>query len=549
MPKIQLPRVKKNKLSLLFLLFFITLQINIFLGVSYVLASSEEAPQEEISTTLGLSQINLLPQNIDLTGTNELKGYGVPIQTGDFSSMKIVSLTLNLHGLCREPNTLATLGFIDQNGKPYEVNLFDYIENCKSESQRILIPLTTFLPLDQNSTINQLRIQVWHPSEYKVTISELALHSNLLTTNTNTTQNKEESTVLAAQLEPTVSPNQEIHQLQNTETKILVSPTISPSPQPSNSSESTPTPTPSQTPQTHRWAIRSVSSMKESKDRICYQRDPAFIQKWVATAAELNLTHIAVETPYDSPSCGNALSYTKAWVDAIRAQGLSVWHRHMPLSFEGIYDTEKDKNRDYLAQIGNYIKANPDLFRNGDIMTPIPEPQNGGLQGVTYCPQNICMYQSASHFNQWLRDAIDTSDQAFASVGINGIKTGYYGFDGFVVWGDNNPDWNGILEDATVAKMGNITIDHYPELIGSTMKEDLDELQTKYPNVPIIIGEWGTVTSGNLEEKVKATMTAALRPNIVGFNYWHMGFGGAEELIMGDFQKNVHFDEVQSFFK
>lgn len=44
-------------------------------------------------------------------------------------------------------------------------------------------------------------------------------------------------------------------------------------------------------------------------------------------------------------------------------------------------------------------------------------------------------------------------------------------------------------------------------------------------------------------------MTAAKRPNIVGFNYWHMGMGGNESLINDDFSYKPTYNLVQSFYK
>lgn len=300
---------------------------------------------------------------------------------------------------------------------------------------------------------------------------------------------------------------------------------------------------------THFWSIRSVSSMKETKDKVCNQDSGSFIGSWVSRAAELGVNYIAVETPYDDPACASSLNYTKAWSDAVHAQGLNVWHRHMPLAFEGIYDTPKSASKDYLQQIHDYIVNNPTLFRENDIFTPIPEPQNGGVSGVTYCAQGICVFNSAASFNKWLRDAITTSNAAFAEIGLGGkIKVGYYGFDGFIAWGDNNPDWNGILEDATIAAMGNITIDHYPEAVGDTMANDLDELQQRYPNVPIVIGEWGTINGGDVVTAINTTMQAARRTGVIGFNYWHMGLGGNEALVNDDLSKKVGFDPVKFFF-
>jgi hypothetical protein len=333
---------------------------------------------------------------------------------------------------------------------------------------------------------------------------------------------------------------------------------------PSNTSNTTPNATPSTqstsspsqtqsatvTKTTPYWSIRSVSSMKESKDRICGPRDASYITRWVAKAKELGVNYIAVETPYDNPGCGDALAYTKSWTTAIRSAGLRVWHRHMPLAFEGIYGVPKNNSKTYIDTAINYIKNNSTLFAEGDIFTPIPEPQNGGIQGITYCSENVCQFQNAADFNAFLRNAISSAQNAFHDIGLGGkIKIGYYGFDGFVTWGDNNPDWHGILEDSTITAMGNITIDHYPQQVGDTMANDLDELQAKYPNTPIIIGEWGSVNASDLVGQVKSAMSAAQRKNVIGFNYWHMGVGGNEALINDDFSNKSQYTTVQSYFK
>jgi len=346
-----------------------------------------------------------------------------------------------------------------------------------------------------------------------------------------------------------------------------ISPTFIPILTPTLVPESTPTVTPTNTPTNMpstipteipptdsttingSWEIQSVSSMKETKDKVCSQDDQTFIEKWVDKAKELGANYVAVETPYDNPSCGNALEYTQKWVDAIRKKGLKVWHRHMPLAFEGIYDTRKTKG-DYFQMISNYIKDNALLFKEDDIFTPIPEPQNGGIFGITYCSQDVCIFENKENFNKWLREAIDVAENAFKNIGLGGkIKIGYYGFDGFVAWGSNNPDWDGILEDETIQKMGNLAIDHYPELIGQSMEQGLNEVMTKYPGVPIIISEWGSVGAENVEQQVIKSMGAAKRPGVVGFNYWHLGMGGNEALINDDFSNRLQFDEVQNFFK
>ncbi len=324
------------------------------------------------------------------------------------------------------------------------------------------------------------------------------------------------------------------------------SPTPTLSPLPTKS----PTPTPLVSPVSKTWNIQSIDAMKETKDAVCNQRDDTWINHWLDKAVELGANYVAISTPYDNPSCGDALSYTRRWVAAIRLHGLHVWHRHMPLAFEGIYNVSKNISINYLPMMASYIENNPDLFEEDDIFSPIPEPQNGGIQGVTYCANNLCQFSSANVFNQWLRDAMTQASDAFHSINKNNIKVGYFGFDGFVAWGDNNPDWEGILEDTTIAQMGNITIDHYPESVHETMDAGLTQLQAKYPTTPIIIGEWGTITGGDTVTQIMTDMTAARNHHVVGFNYWQFGpSGSGEQLIDNNFMSLPGFLAVQSFYR
>jgi hypothetical protein len=435
-------------------------------------------------------------------------------------------LTYNLHGLCMLQDAAFTVSLQDTHGVLHNLSLKYLGKDCYNGNQTVSIPINQFSIYEKSLHFNQLLVSFWYPTTYSVALNQVVAYGSVLGVSTE--------------------------QLLNPQAIVTISPTEQPvTPTPTRPIQTIlPIPSSASANFQQSWPVQSVSSMKETKDRVCTQRSQAFIEQWVDTAKDLGANYVAVETPYDSPSCGSVSSYTKLWISVIRSRGLHVWHRHMFTAFEGIYSTPKDITKNYLQMMAEYIKANPDEFQPDDIFTPIPEPQNGGIAGVTYCPQNICMFSSAKDFNVWLRDAMDVSQNAFASIGLkNKIKVGYFGFDGFVTWGNNNPQWHGILETATVKKMGNITIDHYPEIVGDTMQEDLDKLQKKYPKTPIIIGEWGTITGINEVQDVIDTMSAAKRKNIVGFNYWQMGMDGNEALINDDFSRKPSFSAVQSFYK
>lgn len=510
----------------------------------------------------------------------------IDVNSNSLSGKDTLRLTFDLYGTCFHPNESTDIVFDQPDGVWHYVRLSDYAQNCYRGKQTLDIPLTDFEGLNTGQKIGAFHARFWHFENYRVDfynalvfnsrdplIEPLPDYSAKLQSKPVSKNNPSPSinpspvntgSVLPApsltnplpQTSPSVSviPSPAIA-ASVTPSPVTVIPSPSPVPSPSASPAETPTKPPSPSPAptsppAQNWIFQSVSSMKISKDMVCSQPDDAYLDRWVKKAKELGANYIAVETPYEDPYCASALEYTKRWVKAIRSNGLNVWHRHMPLAFEGIYDTPKTAGINSLRIISNYITQNPSLFAPEDIFTPIPEPQNGGISGITYCAQNVCQFNSKEDFNKFLRDATDTADTAFARIGLPAkIKTGFWGFDGFVAWGHNNPDWSGILEDATVIKNGEITIDHYPEAVGTSMARDLDELSQKYPGVPIFIGEWGTITGGNVQEQVKNTMSAAKRPGVIGFNYWHLGSGGMESLIEDDFTHKEQFDEVQAFFR
>ncbi|MDO8583522.1 MAG: hypothetical protein Q7R51_03245 [bacterium] len=447
--------------------------------------------------------VNFLTSPMILTGNNGAVEKYQKVDPNILKNSTTLQLTYNLHGMCALGGDASAIIF-DQNGWRY-ISLSNYGQNCKDGVQTVNIPLASFSGLNPNVPLTgSFHTRFWYSKSFTVDIT---------------------SATLVGSTTPIVTP----------------APITTPAPTPII----TPTPAAVKT-----WAIQSIDAMKDTKDTICGQRSDIWINQFVGKAVELGANYVAISTPYDSPSCGNSTDYARRWVQAIRARGLNVWHRHMPLSFEGIYSVTKNNSSDYLNMISNYIKSNPDLFQPGDIFTPIPEPQNGGISGVTYCAAGVCQFSSKESFNLWLRNAMTISNNAFQSIGKTGMKIGYFGFDGFVAWGDNNPDWHGILEDSTIAQMGNITIDHYPELIGDAMANDLNELKALYPNIPIIIGEWGTVTGQDVQNQVRTTMAAAKNAGVQGFNYWQFGPGGAgEQLINSDFANRIQFKDVQNFFK
>lgn len=316
------------------------------------------------------------------------------------------------------------------------------------------------------------------------------------------------------------------------------------------------------------WSVQSVDGMKLQQDALCNQVSTSTINSWLDKAVDVGATHVAVSVPYDSvPGC-DANAYNRKWITLIRQHNQCVWHRHKDNAFEGFYGVTKHRSPDGVRHIKNevdWIIANPDLIQPCDIFTPFAEPQNGGISGVTWCgsPAN-CQFGHAADFNEWIRTVQYATKVAMKAIGKQvtstfgdptGVFVGAYGFDGFIVAGLNNPDWEGktFLEPATVAAMDNvIAIDHYPSPTGN-MGTDLDKIHAVWPNAKLVIGEIGTINQSTPAARQAAVedwfAAFAARPYIPGVNYWHLGFGGNEALINSDFTEREHYQNVKKFFK
>ena len=474
----------------------------------------------EIHARKNYGGVKVIPSAWVADGNKSVSSYAVTIFPSNFNKQNALIITYDLHGLCLLGGQAASISFErTKTNESHQISLANYGKNCYEGEQTVSIPLTDFGPAEKIFTSTKFKLSFWYQSPYKIDVKNVLLSKISIKPQPKLVK---KTTSIKKQIMPQTKESTQSGTVASIRT---VKNTNFP------------------------WDIRSVSSMKETKDKICGQDDDRFIDNWASKAAELGINYISIETPYDSPECGDSIKYTEKWINAVRKNNLSVWHRHMPLAFEGIYDVTKSPENDYLGVIENYIKNHPDFFKKDDIFTPIPEPQNGGIKGITYCPNSICQFQDAEQFNAWLRDSILISRKAFEEIGLkDAIKIGFFGFDGFVAWGDNNPDWEGILEDKTVELMGNITIDHYPEIVDGTMSEDLDELQKKYPDIPIVIGEWGTISGDNNIEQIKTSMGAAKRKGVIGFNYWHMGIGGNESLLNTDLSEKNSFQAVKDMF-
>lgn len=499
-----------------------------------------------------------------------------------------LTLTYDLNGTCILGGDASAIIF-DQGDQWRYISLSSYGQNCFDGEQVITIPLSAFPGLNTNQNIGgSFHARFWKgtggPYTIDITSAKLNAVDNIAPTVTagatptsgtaplavsfTATANDTDGTIAsyAWNFGDTVTSTVQNPNHTYTATGTYTS-TVTVTDNGGATATSSASITVSQATTNPTWVFQSVDVMKYSKDVVCNYPSDAFIASEVAKAVELGVTHVAISTPYDNPTCGSALVLTQKWVTAIRAAGLHVWHRHLPNAFEATYGVSKHRSPDgtrHLKTIADWYTANSDLVQNGDVVTPIPEPQNGGISGITYCADSLCQFSNAADFNEWLRTAQLTTKLAIKASGKtiattlgdnNGVFVGLYGFDGYITWCDNNPDCVGQskIEAATVTAMDNIiAIDHYPAS-NATMAGDLDEMRAVFPNANVVIGEFGTITQSTEATRQTAAEEAfsafAARSWVKGVNYWHLGPGGNEGLINSDFTNKAVFGVVEGYYK
>lgn len=292
--------------------------------------------------------------------------------------------------------------------------------------------------------------------------------------------------------------------------------------------------------------FRSVDTMKGSKDSCDNPWSEAQIAQIVGLCAGLNLTHLAVSTPWDYSGAGQFTpAYLRRWVAGIRAAGKSVWFRCHPIGWERDYGaTGTMTPAQYLASMDRFIRANADLFRSGDIWDGCPEPENGKYWNETHSPSqfNGWMYNGApnaatAEYSQFFIDITDWSDAAFAAIGQRGIVTTIRATNGTVAQRRET------LHPEAVARMGRITTDSFtgqgstdPATVAQSLIDELDAIRAARDavpataNLPIVLGERGYSTTVRPDDEQQRAVIAEVNrrlatvPFLEGDNYW-VAFG------------------------
>jgi hypothetical protein len=286
------------------------------------------------------------------------------------------------------------------------------------------------------------------------------------------------------------------------------------------------------------WPVTAIDTMKFSRD---ISREPDVLTRiptYVAAVAALHPTHIAIATPYDE----EFYPVLNAWVTEARKYHLSVWFRGNWSSWEGWFGYPKFTDiTDHHKKTREFILKHKELFRDGDIFTPVPEAENGGAGDPRGSDQK------ASAFRTFLVDSYSTCVNAFSTIGSN-VSCGYFSVNGDVA--------RDVFTKDMVRKTGNVVvIDHYvktPEKLAA----DIQYLHDKY-DAPIVLGEYGapipdihgTMTEAAQAEYIANTLehVIALGDTVTGVNYW-TAFGGSTALFTDALEPKRVANTIQTYY-
>lgn len=286
------------------------------------------------------------------------------------------------------------------------------------------------------------------------------------------------------------------------------------------------------------WPVVSVDTMKYSRDRARETGILVQIPHLVAAVAALHPTHIAIGTPYDE----EFYPIIKEWVEEIRKHNLNVWFRGNFSGWEGWFDYPKLSSvAEHHLKTKAFIEKHPDLFENGDIYTPAPEPENGLIRDPRHSGNK-------TEFLKFLSDSYETCSTAMKRIRKD-VRCGYFSMNGDVA--------REIMTKEAIASSGGVlVVDHYvkdPE----KLVRDVAFLYDKY-GYPVVLGEFGAPIP-DIHGKMTPEQQAAyvtdvllgllrLKDKVQGVNYW-TAFDGTTQLFQNDVESRPAATALSLFYK
>lgn len=274
------------------------------------------------------------------------------------------------------------------------------------------------------------------------------------------------------------------------------------------------------------WEWQCIDTMKYSRDTARAWGDKpdeltAEIKLQIKTIKDMGANCVALATPYDD----EFVPFLTKWVDAARKNNLKIWFRGNFSGWEGWFDYPKLKSpEEHNQKTYTFIVNNPDLFTNGDIFTPAPEPENG----IFGDPRQS--NDKRNSFNKFLKSSYANCQKAFSQIGKK-VVCGAFSTN-YDVARDS-------LDKNTVSQVGNnVAIDHYIS-DASKYDSDLANIHNKY-GASVFVGEFGAPIpdlNGGMGDTSQSKFVGELllaiykhRDFVSGLNYWTLR-GGSTQII------------------
>ncbi|HJZ05683.1 MAG TPA: carboxypeptidase-like regulatory domain-containing protein [Patescibacteria group bacterium] len=273
-------------------------------------------------------------------------------------------------------------------------------------------------------------------------------------------------------------------------------------------------------PRTTLWQIQSVDTMKYSRDlareKLNDNKFDAVIDQQIKNIAATGATYVAIATPYDE----EFYPFLSRWVSTARKYNLGVWFRGNWSGWERWFNYPSISREDLLIQTEKFITSHPKMFADGDVFSPCPECENGGIGDPRHTGD-------VSGYRGFLLQQYSKASTAFTKINKQVLVLNSHNLDVAKL----------IMDSSTSAGLGGIiAVDHY---VSSPQKlvNDLSDLSSK-TGAQIILGEFGVPIKdlhGNMTEiQQSGWLDSALRglsltKSVIGVNYW-TSVGGSTQL-------------------
>ncbi len=290
-------------------------------------------------------------------------------------------------------------------------------------------------------------------------------------------------------------------------------------------------------PEVIPFTVKSIDTMKYSRDLAREKSNDSSFDTEIAAQMKLikgaGATHAAISTPYDK----EFVPMLTRWVNAARAEGLSVWFRGNFSGWEGWFNYSRISADTHKKLLAEFIANNPTLFADGDIFSACPECENGG-------PGDPRRTGKKNEFNHFLVSEYDIARDAFRKIGKD-----------ITLYTSMNLDIaREVINPVTAQKLGGtILADHYVssvEKFGNDIKQTSQRL-----GAHVGLGEFGAPIpdiNGKMTLEQQAQFVAGLakamgEQNILVMNYWTLK-GGTTALVNSKNEPLPAYNVLKQFY-